>query len=125
MTASPFTPYGHFSLRADDRLVVQLKAMADPTRLRILHLLRRHGSMTVSDLVSRLDPKQSTVSHHLKILDGAGLIRTADDNRREIVIDAVARLSRLIDPGDPAADVTAVDAAQDATVVPHSGQVSA
>ncbi|MFE6379923.1 ArsR/SmtB family transcription factor [Streptomyces roseolus] len=45
------------------------RALGDPTRVRLLHLLAGAGrAMTVGELVARVDVGQSTVSHHLKIL---------------------------------------------------------
>jgi len=49
------------------------RAFADPTRLRILHLLLA-GEHCVSDIVSILGAPQAKVSHHLKYLHGAGLV---------------------------------------------------
>ena len=53
-------------------LVVQLKALAEPTRLRIAVLLSR-GELTVSELVHILGQSQPRVSRHLKLLSDAGL----------------------------------------------------
>jgi ArsR family transcriptional regulator, arsenate/arsenite/antimonite-responsive transcriptional repressor len=49
------------------------RAMADPTRLRILHILRR-GEICVGDLVTVLGIPQPTASRHLTLLRKAGLI---------------------------------------------------
>ncbi len=49
------------------------RVMADPLRLRILHLLRR-GELCVGDLVTVLDVPQPTASRHLAYLKRAGLI---------------------------------------------------
>ena len=49
------------------------RVMADPTRLRILHLLRG-GELCVGDLVTVLDVPQPTASRHLAYLKRAGLI---------------------------------------------------
>lgn len=49
--------------------------MADESRLRILHVLR-HGQFNVQELTSVLSLSQPTISHHLKILQSAGLIRS-------------------------------------------------
>ena len=51
-----------------------LKALDDPIRRRILHLLKDHA-MTVSELVSHFDISQPAISRHLSILKKAGLIR--------------------------------------------------
>ena len=49
------------------------KALADPTRLRLLAVLAR-GEFTVQELTSIVDMGQSRVSRHLKILSEAGLL---------------------------------------------------
>ena len=49
------------------------RALSDPTRLRILHLLRS-GELCVGDLVSVLGVPQSSASRHLVYLRKAGLI---------------------------------------------------
>ena len=49
------------------------RVMADPTRLRILHLLRV-GELCVGDLVTVLAVPQPTASRHLAYLKTAGLI---------------------------------------------------
>lgn len=55
-----------------DALVTQLKALAEPTRLRVVALLAR-GELTVSELVQILGQSQPRVSRHLKLLTDAGL----------------------------------------------------
>ncbi|PWL17267.1 ArsR family transcriptional regulator [Falsochrobactrum shanghaiense] len=56
-----------------DRMVDVLKAVAEPSRLRILALLSR-GDLTVSDLTTILGQSQPRVSRHLKLLGEADLI---------------------------------------------------
>jgi ArsR family transcriptional regulator len=51
-----------------------LKALADHTRLRILALLK-HGELTVQELTQVLDLRQSIISHHLKVLVKAEMLR--------------------------------------------------
>jgi ArsR family transcriptional regulator len=52
-----------------------LKAMADPARLQILHMLRvAEAPVCVCDLTSMLAIGQPTVSHHLARLKEAGLV---------------------------------------------------
>jgi DNA-binding transcriptional ArsR family regulator len=48
-------------------------ALAEPSRRRILDLLRG-GERSVGDLVSKLDLSQPSVSKHLKVLREAGLV---------------------------------------------------
>jgi ArsR family transcriptional regulator len=59
-----------------ERLAVLLKAMAEPTRLRLLSLVAAHegGEACVCDLTEPVGLSQPTVSHHLKILVDAGLL---------------------------------------------------
>jgi ArsR family transcriptional regulator, arsenate/arsenite/antimonite-responsive transcriptional repressor len=61
-------------------LAEQLKAVADPTRLRILELLppgkKCELVCNVSELAEALDTPQPTVSHHLKVLYTAGLVKS-------------------------------------------------
>ena len=54
------------------------KALADPTRVRIVHLLRR-GPLCVGDLVSVLHVPQPKASRHLAYLRRTGLV---DDEKR-------------------------------------------
>lgn len=54
-----------------------LRAMAEPTRLRLLDLLAQQpGPVCVCDITPRLSCGQSTVSHHLRVLREAGLVDT-------------------------------------------------
>ena len=52
-----------------------LKALADPTRLRLVSMVAAHegGEACVCDLTQPLGLTQPTISHHLKILVDAGI----------------------------------------------------
>jgi len=54
-----------------------LKAVADPSRLQLLALIRASeaGEICACDLTEPLGLSQPTISHHLKVLTDAGLIR--------------------------------------------------
>ena len=56
-------------------LAHKLKALADPTRLRLVSMVAAHdgGEACVCDLTETLGLTQPTVSHHLKILVEAGI----------------------------------------------------
>lgn len=56
-----------------DQMVNVMKAVAEPSRLRILALLSK-GDLTVSDLTTILGQSQPRVSRHLKLLAEADLI---------------------------------------------------
>jgi DNA-binding transcriptional ArsR family regulator len=69
------------STRHMDRAQVEKisKALADETRLRIFEAISATDHMNCSEIVSMRGVTPATVSHHLKILNEAGLI----DCRRE------------------------------------------
>jgi ArsR family transcriptional regulator len=79
---------GGASAKGDVTLEQQLHALADPTRLRMLELLRRKGccsceeirptwpGLCVCDLQAALALTQPTITHHIGILRDAGLIAT-------------------------------------------------
>jgi DNA-binding transcriptional ArsR family regulator len=76
---------------ADLRAVAVVhKAMADPTRLRILQRLS-DGDGTVSDLMRHVDLSQPLVSWHLRRLRMAGLVETRRSGRE--VVCSLARES--------------------------------
>jgi len=56
-------------------LARMFKALADPTRLRLVSMVAAHegGEACVCELTEPLGLTQPTISHHLKILVGAGI----------------------------------------------------
>lgn len=75
-----------------DEAVILLKGFADPTRFKLLLLLRQ-GEVCVHQLVDILEMSQSAVSHQLRVLRSARLVshkkrgrhvfyRLADDHVR-------------------------------------------
>jgi ArsR family transcriptional regulator len=85
-----------------------LKAVAEPTRLRLLALLAR-GELNVKDLTRILNQSQPRISRHLKLLAEAGLIERAPEGSwvyfrladagpgREVA----GRVLKLLDLSDP------------------------
>lgn len=57
-----------------DQLVVMLKALADPVRLRLVNLIATTDEACACDLPAAIDRSQPTTSHHLKVLVEAGLL---------------------------------------------------
>lgn len=49
------------------------KALADPTRRRILDLLKE-GDLTAGDIASHFDMSKPSISNHLNLLKQAGLV---------------------------------------------------
>lgn len=63
-----------------ERMAGIAKALADPVRLQLVDVLRKHaGKVCVCELIPLFEISQSTVSHHLKILRNAGIV---DSERR-------------------------------------------
>jgi ArsR family transcriptional regulator len=62
------------------RMAAIAKALADPVRVQLVDVLRKHaGKVCVCELVPLFDLSQPTVSHHLKVLRDAGVV---DSERR-------------------------------------------
>jgi ArsR family transcriptional regulator, arsenate/arsenite/antimonite-responsive transcriptional repressor len=57
-------------------LATLLKALADPTRLRLVSMVAGHvgGEACVCELTEPLGLTQPTISHHLKVLIDAGIL---------------------------------------------------
>jgi len=56
-------------------------ALAHPTRRQILTRLATDGSASVSELAEPFDVSLMAISKHLKVMEGAGLIRREKDGR--------------------------------------------
>jgi ArsR family transcriptional regulator len=59
----------------DERLMLMLRALANPARLQLFHQLRSNNDAHCHDLVEALPLSQSTVSEHIQRLKEAGLVR--------------------------------------------------
>ncbi len=88
----------------DGDVLGPLRALADPTRLR-LFLALRQAERCVRDLVTTEAIPQPLVSHHLRVLTGAGLVQarraegfTLYAVRPEGMAAALQVLSELLDP---------------------------
>jgi len=55
-------------------MAIRFKALADPTRLRLISMIAAAGDVCGCELVEPLGLSQPTVSHHLKVLYEAGLL---------------------------------------------------
>ncbi len=57
------------------RMAAIAKALADPVRLQLVDVLRKHaGKVCVCELVPLFDLAQPTISHHLRVLRDAGVV---------------------------------------------------
>lgn len=57
----------------DNELTRSMQALADPTRRAILGLLN-DGDLTAGEIAARFQISAPSISHHLSVLKGAGLI---------------------------------------------------
>ena len=62
------------------------KALADPTRRRILELLAQ-GELSAGEIAAHFSMTKPSVSHHLSILKAAGLI--SDERRGQNIVYSV------------------------------------
>jgi ArsR family transcriptional regulator, arsenate/arsenite/antimonite-responsive transcriptional repressor len=68
---------------SDKQLILALKAVADPARLKILRLLKQKGQCSIGkgvgmcacDVQDHVTLSQPTISHHMAILRKAGLVQ--------------------------------------------------
>jgi ArsR family transcriptional regulator, arsenate/arsenite/antimonite-responsive transcriptional repressor len=59
----------------EQQTVAMLRALANPSRFRIVQLLAARDACVCGELVHDLPLAQSTVSEHLKVLKDAGLVQ--------------------------------------------------
>ena len=83
-----------------------LQALADPTRLGIVQQLAAEGGVCACDLTACCDLRQPTVSHHLRVLREAGVVR--GERRGSWVVYSLApglaeRLTAIVRSIDPTA----------------------
>ena len=71
-----------------------IQALADPTRRAIFERLRK-GEQPVGVLADGLDVTRPAVSQHLKVLEGAGLVRARQEGTRRIYSVEIRGLEEL------------------------------
>jgi ArsR family transcriptional regulator len=81
-----------------------LKALAQPTRLKILEFLR-HGERCICEIIPAVDGEQSNVSRHISLMQKSHLVTTRKDGvkvmvkvtDREIfnILDRVSRVLKV------------------------------
>ena len=61
------------------------KAIGDPTRRQIIHLLLFAGqALTINQLVENFPASRQGVSKHLKVLEGAGFVEIKTEGRQRL-----------------------------------------
>lgn len=86
-----------------ERLAATLKAVADPSRLRLLSLIATaRRPLQTHEVVDAAGLSQPTVSHHLMLLHEAGLLDRHPEGRGvwyAIDLDGFSELAHAIRPG--------------------------
>jgi DNA-binding transcriptional ArsR family regulator len=60
------------------------KALADPTRRKLLDLLHTHDGRTLNELCEHLDMTRQGVTQHLAVLEAANLVATMRRGREKL-----------------------------------------
>ena len=79
-----------------------LKALAQPTRLKILEFLR-HGERCICEIIPAVDGEQSNVSRHISLMQKSRLVTTRKDGVKVMVkvtdpeiFNILDRVSRML-----------------------------
>jgi len=73
-----------------------LKAMAQPTRLKILELLRS-GERCICEIVPAINGEQSNISRHISVMQKSHLITTRKDGVKVMVKVRDPRIFEILD----------------------------
>jgi DNA-binding transcriptional ArsR family regulator len=60
------------------------KALADPSRRKLLDVLHAHDGQTLNELCEHLDMTRQAVTQHLNVLEAANLVATARRGREKL-----------------------------------------
>ncbi|MGO1542331.1 MAG: ArsR/SmtB family transcription factor [Luteimonas sp.] len=78
-----------------ETIAATYRLLGDPTRLRVL-LACLDGPIAVGDIAARIGASQPLVSHHLRLLRGARLVRGERHQRRVLYATADAHISHML-----------------------------
>lgn len=84
-----------------ERCAADAKALGDPTRLAIALALAHAGRACVCDLGWITGRDEKLVSHHLRLLKGAGMARSERDGRM-VMYELTARARQVLEAVVPA-----------------------
>ena len=80
-----------------DLVAKYFRGLGDPTRVKILELLRDEGELSVGELVERLGEPQPKVSNHLACLRWCGFIEARREHRTVYNRIADKRVVKMLD----------------------------
>lgn len=87
-----------------DLVAKYFRTLADPTRLRILQLLRDEGELAVGEIAERLGVSQPGVSNHLACLRWCGFVATKRQHRTVFNLIGDERVLTLLELGNELLD---------------------
>src|SRR3972149_2228847 len=87
---------GNMDERAIQLKAEVLKAMAQPTRLKILELLR-DGERCICEIVPAINGEQSNISRHISVMQKSHLIATRKDGVKVMVKVRDPRIVEILD----------------------------
>lgn len=84
-----------------EKYAALFKVLSDPVRLQLVSEIQAAGCgpLSVNDLVARTTLTQPTISHHLKLLTDAGLLRKVKTGRvvtHEVIPEPFAQLQQVL-----------------------------
>jgi ArsR family transcriptional regulator, cadmium/lead-responsive transcriptional repressor len=79
-----------------DLVAKYFRGLGDPTRVRILELLREHEELSVGELVAHLGQSQPKVSNHLACLRWCGFVETRREHPSVYYRIADSRVAELL-----------------------------
>jgi len=86
----------HASEVTDRELVRALKALADPTRFRMVQEIAEAGELSCGEVAKLFDVSQPTISHHMKILLDAGLLVQRSEGKHHYTSVDKKLVARLV-----------------------------
>src|ERR1700751_2505371 len=78
---------------------VLFKALADPSRRKLLDLLHAHDGRTLNELCDHMDMTRQGVTQHLDLLEAANLIATVRRGREKLHFLNPVQLQDIYQPG--------------------------
>jgi DNA-binding transcriptional ArsR family regulator len=88
--------HGRLPVALSQQAAAAAKALGDPTRLTLAHALFAGGELCVCDLAWVCERSETLVSHHVRALRAAGLVRSRRDGKM-VMYELTDRGRRLLD----------------------------
>jgi len=83
--------------RRDEDPDLLFRALADPSRRKLLDRLRAHDGQTLGELCEHLDMTRQGVTQHLDLLEAANLVATMRRGREKLHFLNPVPLQRIVD----------------------------